>query len=247
MFKRLREDIATIRVRDPAARSAVSIFFTYPGLHAVLAHRLANRLWRWGLQGLALWIAYMARVATGIEIHPGATIGRRFFIDHGTGVVIGETTEIEDDVTLYQGVTLGGTSLEKGKRHPTLKAGVIVGAGAKIIGPITLGRNVRVGSNAVVNKDVAEGVTVVGVPAKPVGKAPEPAPAFVAYATPCDDLTDPVNRALCGLGEEIAALRQRVQQLEGENAAMRAALPPGEGQGEANDDHGSGHARRARV
>src|SRR5690554_6221373 len=192
MFKRLREDIATIREHDPAAQGPISVFFCYPGLHAVMIYRLANRLWRAGWRGIALWISYLSRSLTGIEIHPGATIGRRFFIDHGVGVVIGETAEVDDDVTLYQGVTLGGTSLEAGKRHPTLRSGVIVGAGAKVLGPITLGRDARVGSNAVVLKDVGDGVTVVGIPAQPAGQNQPAAPArFVAYGAR-DDVQDPV-------------------------------------------------------
>jgi serine O-acetyltransferase len=220
MFKRLREDIAAIKARDPAARSSISVFFSYPGLHAVMFYRCAHKLRGWRLTSLSSLISYIGRIITGIEIHPGATIGRRFFIDHGTGVVIGETAEIGDDVTLYQGVTLGGTSLEPGKRHPTVLDGAIVGAGAKVLGPITVGKNARVGSNAVVLKDVAENTTVVGIPAKPVGQ-PKAAsqPAFVAYGTPCDDLPDPVARALRGLSEEVTALRQRLATLEDQSKA----------------------------
>lgn len=227
MFKRLREDIDAIKQRDPAARSSVTVFFSYPGLHAVMFYRLAHALLGWRLRGLALVVSYLGRIITGIEIHPGATIGRRFFIDHGTGVVIGETAEIEDDVTLYQGVTLGGTSLEPGKRHPTVKQGAIVGAGAKVLGPITLGVNSRIGSNAVVLKDVADHTTVVGIPAKPVGKpARAPDAEFMAYGTPCDDLPDPVARALCGLSDEVAALRQRLSEVEGRDARPHAKPQP---------------------
>jgi serine O-acetyltransferase len=168
MFNQLREDIRCVFDRDPAARSAFEVLTTYPGVHALLFHRLAHRLWRADLRWLARAISALSRWLTGIEIHPGATIGRRFFIDHGMGVVIGETADIGDDCTLYHGVTLGGTSWEKGKRHPTLKNNVVVGAGAKVLGPITLGEGVRVGSNAVVVKDVAPGATVVGVPGRVV-------------------------------------------------------------------------------
>ena len=227
MFKRLREDIDTIMARDPAARSRVTVFFTYPGLHAVMFYRLAHRFVNWGMRGFALWLSYLGRILTGIEIHPGARIGRRFFVDHGTGVVIGETTEIGDDVTLYQGVTLGGTSSEGGKRHPTLLDGVIVGAGAKVLGPHVIGRNARVGSNAVVLKDVPEGVTVVGVPARPAGMPKQPKPEFVAYGTPADDLPDPVARAVHGLNAELATLRQRIVQLEDELAHHRETAPDG--------------------
>jgi serine O-acetyltransferase len=168
MFNQLREDIRCVFDRDPAARSAFEVLTTYPGVHALLFHRLAHRLWRADLRWLARAISALSRWLTGIEIHPGATIGQRFFIDHGMGVVIGETADIGDDCTLYHGVTLGGTSWEKGKRHPTLKNNVVVGAGAKVLGPITLGEGVRVGSNAVVVKDVAPGATVVGVPGRVV-------------------------------------------------------------------------------
>ena len=169
MFTRLREDIRCVMERDPAARNAFEVLTCYPGLHALLMHRLNNWLWRRGLRWLARFLSTIARWLTGIEIHPGATIGRRFFIDHGMGVVIGETAEIGDDVTLYHGVTLGGTSWQPGKRHPTLDNDVVVGAGAKILGPIHIGKGARVGSNAVVVKDVPEGATMVGVPARVAG------------------------------------------------------------------------------
>jgi len=166
MFSRLKDDIKSVFDRDPAARSWFEVLLNYPGLHAVLIHRLAHRLWKWNLKTLARWVSQMSRWMTGIEIHPGATIGHRFFIDHGMGIVIGETAEIGDDVTVYQGVTLGGTSWKKGKRHPTLEDGVIVGAGAKVLGPFIVGKNARVGSNAVVTKEVPEGATVVGIPGR---------------------------------------------------------------------------------
>ena len=164
MFKGLREDIRVVSDRDPAARNALETLLTSPGLHAILLHRLNHRLWRSGLKLPARALSYLSRFLTGIEIHPGASIGRRFFIDHGMGIVIGETAEIGDDCSLYHGVTLGGTSREKGKRHPTLANGVIVGAGAKVLGPILIGENSRVGSNAVVIKDVPAFATVVGIP-----------------------------------------------------------------------------------
>jgi serine O-acetyltransferase len=173
----LAETLSAIRRRDPAARAAWQVALTYPGFHALVLHRAAHRLWRWGLRFPAAGVATFSRWLTGIEIHPAARIGRRFFIDHGMGVVIGETVEIGDDVTLYQGVTLGGLSLQPGKRHPTLGNGVIVGAGAKVLGAILIGDRARVGANAVVVEDVPPGVTVVGIPAKPLaaGKRPEAA------------------------------------------------------------------------
>ncbi len=163
---RLAEDIRTVFQKDPAARSIAEVLFCYPGLHAIIMHRVAHRLWRMKLYFPARLLSHVNRGLTGIEIHPGATIGRRFFIDHGMGVVIGETTEIADDVMLYQGVTLGGTSLEKKKRHPTLERGVVVGAGAKVLGALRVGENARIGSGAVVVKDVPPGATVVGLAAR---------------------------------------------------------------------------------
>ena len=168
MFSGLKEDIRSVFDRDPAARSWFEVLLNYPGLHAVLIHRVSHRLWQWNLKTLARWLSQVSRWITGIEIHPGATIGRRFFIDHGMGIVIGETAEIGNDVTVYQGVTLGGTSWKKGKRHPTLEDGVIVGAGAKVLGPFNVGKNARIGSNAVVTKEVPEGATVVGIPGRVV-------------------------------------------------------------------------------
>jgi serine O-acetyltransferase len=167
MFTRLREDIATIRERDPAARSAWEVLTCYPGLHALVLHRLAHACWRAGRRWLARFVSQIARFMTGIEIHPGATLGRRVFIDHGMGVVIGETAQVGDDCTIYQGVTLGGTSLTRGaKRHPTLERGVIVGAGAKVLGGFTIGADAKIGSNAVVTKPVPARGTAVGNPAR---------------------------------------------------------------------------------
>ena len=166
MFERIKEDINCVFERDPAARHALEILTAYPGVHAILIHRFSHWLWQMGLKWAARLSSHLGRFLTGIEIHPGVTIGRRFFIDHGMGVVIGETAEIGDDCTLYHGVTLGGTTWEKGKRHPTLEDGVVVGAGAKVLGPITIGRNARVGSNAVVVHDVPADATVVGIPGR---------------------------------------------------------------------------------
>ena len=164
----LREDVACVFDRDPAARNVFDVLTCYPGIHALVMHRFANAAWRRGLRWPARFLSYVARALTNIDIHPGAGIGRRFFIDHGAGVVIGETAEIGNDVTLYHGVTLGGTSWTKGKRHPTLMDGVLVGAGAKILGPITVGANARVGANSVVTKPVPDGMTVVGIPGRVV-------------------------------------------------------------------------------
>ncbi|MFV0283071.1 MAG: serine O-acetyltransferase [Castellaniella sp.] len=177
MFDQLREDIARIHERDPAARSRLEILTCYPGLHAILVHRLAHGLWRRGWYWAGRFVSHLGRLLTGIEIHPGARIGRRVFIDHGFGVVIGETAEIGDDCTIYQGVTLGGTRLYKGeKRHPTLEEGVVVGAGAQILGGFTVGAHARVGSNAVVIKPVPAGATAVGNPARVILPEDQPAP-----------------------------------------------------------------------
>jgi serine O-acetyltransferase len=166
MFERIREEISVVFERDPAARSTWEVLTCYPGFHALLLHRFSHCVWHKGFKWLARWLAHLGRWLTGIEIHPGARIGRRFFIDHGMGVVIGETAEIGDDCTLYHGVTLGGTTWNKGKRHPTLKNGVVIGAGAKILGPITIGENAKIGSNAVVVKDVPDNATAIGIPAR---------------------------------------------------------------------------------
>ena len=217
MFERLREDISVVFERDPAARSTWEILTTYPGLHALLVHRLSQRLWRWHLKWLARFVAHLGRWLTGIEIHPGAQIGRRVFIDHGMGVVVGETAEIGDDSTLYHGVTLGGTSWNKGKRHPTLGKGVVVGAGAKILGPIFIGDGAKVGSNAVVVKDVPAGATAIGIPARIL----DPAQAetreskaqkmgFSAYAISAD-MNDPVVKAIHGLLDHTVVMDQRIE------------------------------------
>ena len=193
MFDHLKEDIAIVFERDPAARTHWEILTTYPGVHALLMHRVAHFLWQKRLFWLARFSSHLARFLTGIEIHPGASIGHRVFIDHGMGVVIGETAIIGDDCTLYHGVTLGGTSWNKGKRHPTLENGVVIGAGAKILGPITLGAGAKVGSNAVVVKDVPANATAIGIPARileetPADKKAEVNPtSFTAYAVVDDN------------------------------------------------------------
>lgn len=234
MFKTLRAEIDATMARDPAARSRLEVVLCYPGFQAVLLHRLANACWRRRLFLLGRMISQFARWITGIEIHPGATIGQRFFIDHGMGVVIGETAEIGDDVTIYHDVTLGGVapsvdsaSQRDQKRHPTLRDNVIVGSGAQILGPITVGRCARVGANAVVTKAVPEGVTVVGIPARPVKQPARVVDEhFVAYGTPTGDIPDPIARALDGLLDEVQRLRARVEELERGAASEGApALP----------------------
>ncbi|MCC6195446.1 MAG: serine O-acetyltransferase [Burkholderiales bacterium] len=220
MFSRLREDIAVVFDRDPAARSRWEVLTCYPGLHALVWHRwISNPLWRAGLRWLARWMAHWSRWLTGIEIHPGATIGRRVFIDHGMGVVIGETSEIGDDCTLYHGVTLGGTSWNKGKRHPTLARGVVIGAGAKILGPILIGDGAKIGSNAVVVRDVPPGATAVGIPARIVTvedqqrrEAQAAKIGFSAYAIAAD-MNDPMVQAIQKLLDHAAATDERLARL----------------------------------
>ncbi len=214
VFKRLWEEIDSIRARDPAAHSAFEVLLCYPGLHVLVFYRFANWAWRHRLHLLGRFVSHIGKLLTGIEIHPGAQIGRRLFIDHGTGVVIGETAVVGDDVTLYQGVTLGGTSLHKGKRHPTLEDGVIVGSGAQVLGPITVGSGARIGANAVVLSDVPRQVTMVGIPARMIMRRNKEA-EFLAYG--CDaDLPDPVARTIDGLRQEVARLLDRVGELESE-------------------------------
>ncbi len=219
MFSRLREDINSIMERDPAARSSWEVLTCYPGLHAIVMHRWANACWRAGFKWLGRFISHIARGLTGIEIHPGATIGRRVFIDHGFGVVIGETAEVGDDCTIYQGVTLGGTSLSKGsKRHPTLARGAIIGAGAKVLGAFTVGEGAKVGSNAVVVKEVPAGATAVGNPARIIEKEAQSerdqaaARMFAAYGiTPNGD--DPLSKAMHGLIDNAATQELQLVKL----------------------------------
>ena len=212
----LKEIIDAIMARDPAARSRLAVMLCYPGFHAIAMHRVSHEAWERGWYLLARMMSHFARFMTGIEIHPGATIGRRLFIDHGMGAVIGETAEIGDDVTLYHGVTLGGTSLEKGKRHPTIGNCVVVGAGAQVLGPITIGDGARIGANAVVLKDVEPGTTMVGIPARPVSPPSITRdPEFVAYGTPTADVADPTAKALEQLRAEVERLQSRLDALEG--------------------------------
>ncbi len=206
----IREDIACVFTRDPAARTSFEVITTYPGVHAIMLYRVANRLWRRGWRYLPRLISYIARIWTSIDIHPGATIGRRFFIDHGTGVVIGETAEVGDDVTLYHGVTLGGVSWNKGKRHPTLGDRVVVGAGAKILGPITVGRKARVGANSVVIAPVPEGRTVVGIPGRVVQSGETVTGSEQGIDLNHHLIPDPVAEAVSCLLERIHVLEQQV-------------------------------------
>lgn len=209
MFKTLKEDIQTVFAKDPAARSVLEVLLCYPGLHALWAHRLAHFLYRHGLRLLARIISHINRFFTGIEIHPGARIGRRCFIDHGAGVVIGETSEIGDDVLLYQGVVLGGTTLEKRKRHPTLGNGVEMGSGAIALGPITIGDGARVGSSSVVIKSVPPGVTVVGIPGRVVTKGEKPSMDLEHGKLP-----DPVAQAIRAVMKDQHHLEERLKRLE---------------------------------
>jgi len=220
MFRHLREDIRAVFDRDPAARSFWEVLTCYPGIHALILHRLAHWLWGHRLRWLARFTAHIARFLTGIEIHPGATIGRRFFIDHGMGVVIGETALIGNDVTLYHGVTLGGTSWDKGKRHPTLEDGVVIGAGAKVLGPIVIAAGARVGSNAVVTKPVPAGATAVGNPARILDRSEQSKQreaqaekmGFSAYAVGRDQ-DDPLAKAIHGLLDHAAETDRRFASL----------------------------------
>lgn len=216
----MREDIQAVKDRDPAATSTMSVLLNYPGVHAVWWHRLDHWLWMHGRKGLARWLSQLTRFRTGIEIHPGATIGRRFFIDHGMGVVIGETSVLGDDVTLYQGVTLGGTGKERGKRHPTLEDCVVVGVGAAVLGDITIGRGSRVGGGAVVVNDVPPNCTVVGIPGRVVVREGERVDAIDLHH---EDLPDPVV-------EMFRCLQRRVDRLEQRIASSPDDAPEGEGE-----------------
>lgn len=242
MFARMREDIDSVFHRDPAARNTLEVLTCYPGLHAVWLHRVAHALWGHGWKWLARLISNFGRWLTGIEIHPGARIGRRFFIDHGMGIVIGETAEIGNDVTLYQGVTLGGTSWDKGKRHPTLEDGVVVGAGAKVLGPFTVGAGAKIGSNAVVTKAVPAGATAVGIPGRIIDRSVEGEHArrqafaeklgFDAYAVG-RDVPDPVAKAIGQLLDHVQAVEARLeavdkalQEMAGEHYVQEAPRLP---------------------
>lgn len=225
MFSTIKEDIQVVFERDPAARSVVETLLTCPGLHAIILHRINHWIWNMKLYLLARIGSYINRFITGVEIHPGATVGRRFFIDHGMGVIIGETAEIGDDCSIYHGVTLGGTTWNKGKRHPTLENGVIIGAGAKVLGPITLGENSRVGSNAVVVKDVPAGATIVGVPGHViVKKTPEQEKeakreamakkiGFDAYGA-SKDMPDPIENAINSMLDHMHKVDEELEKLK---------------------------------
>jgi len=212
MFDRLQAEIAVVFERDPAARNTWEVITCYPGFHARLVHHVTHWLWGARLRWLARFISHIGRWLTGIEIHPGAQIGQRFFIDHGMGVVIGETAEIGDDCTLYHGVTLGGTSWNKGKRHPTLGKGVVIGAGAKILGPITIGDGARIGSNAVVVKNVPPGTTAIGIPARIIEKEAGDKAGFSAYALG-SDMNDPITRAIHELIDHSVSTDQRLDRI----------------------------------
>ncbi len=232
MIKYMKEDIQTIHDKDPAARNTIEVLVAYPGLWALWGHRISHWLWKHQLKLIARWLSTVTRFLTGIEIHPGAKIGRRFFIDHGMGVVIGETTEIGDDCTLYHGVTLGGTSLNEGKRHPTLGNNVIIGAGAKILGPIALGDNAKVGSNSVVTKAVPENSTAVGIPARVIKKDTITAEItnklFTAYGVE-NDTPDPAATAINLLLDHIQSLDNSLKsickELEAQNIQICTKVP----------------------
>lgn len=222
MFRQIRDDIRSVFDRDPAARSSLEVFFCYPGLHAVWFHRLAHRFWTHEWYFLGRLTSHLSRFLTGIEIHPGAKIGKRFFIDHGMGVVIGETAEIGDDVTLYHGVTLGGVTWDKVKRHPTLDDKVVIGSGAKVLGPFTVGKGAKIGSNSVVVKEVPPNATVVGIPGKVVMAQEE-----VKEGRPDLEhgkLPDPSATAIACLFDQIRSLEQRYEALQKEHEELKQRL-----------------------
>lgn len=214
--KKIRSHVDAVRSRDPAARSDLEVLLLYPSVHAIALHRIGNYLWRKNFYFFARWVSQFSRWLTGIEIHPGATIGNNFFIDHAMGVVIGETAEIGNNVALYQGVTLGGVAPDREgreKRHPTLDDNVIIGSGAQVLGPITVGKGARVGASAVVTNDVKPHTTVVGIPAREITTVPIE-PVFVAYGTPCDQVSDDPSKLLECMRIELAGLHKRVKELE---------------------------------
>jgi serine O-acetyltransferase len=220
VFSRLREDVSAVRERDPAARSTLEVLLCYPGIHALILHRWAHRFWGMGLTTPARMVSHLARMLTGIEIHPGAKLGHRVFIDHGMGVVIGETAEIGDDCTIYQGVTLGGVALNAGKRHPTLERGVVISAGAKVLGGFTVGEGARVGSNAVVIKAVPAGATAVGIPARIIEKEADKRVeeqaaklGFSAYAV-TQGTDDPLSKAIHQLISHVAEQDRQIADLQ---------------------------------
>lgn len=223
MFKRVLQEIDTVFARDPAARSRLEVFLCYPGFHAMISHRFAHKLWQLNFRMIARLVSFYCRFFTGIEIHPGAKIGQRFFIDHGMGVVIGETATIGDDVTIYHDVTLGGTSFEQGIRHPQVGNNVIIGAGAQLLGPIHIGDGARIGSNAVVVKDVPAGATMVGVPAHSVEhKEVTTGPHFEAYGVWGDE-EDPLIKTIEKLTSKINELQKRIDNIAGEGDSAQTA------------------------
>jgi serine O-acetyltransferase len=231
LFKNLRDEIDATRARDPAARSNLEVVFCYPGFQVLLFHRMGNWLWRHRWYFLGRFVSHIGRVLTAIDIHPGATIGKRLFIDHGVGVVIGETAEIGDDCTIYQGVTLGGTrpSADQAghKRHPTIGNHVIISSNAQVLGPFRVGDGATIGAAAVVLKEVPDGAIMVGNPARQLTRRQpgEARPAFAPYGVSGEDLPDPVARALSGLLDEVASLRARVNELESDKGAPEAPAP----------------------
>ncbi len=235
MFDRMREDIASVFDRDPAARNTLEVLTLYPGLQAIWLHRIGHWLWRRKLYWLGRFVSHLSRVLTGIEIHPGAIIGRRFFIDHGMGVVIGETAQIGDDCTLYHGVTLGGTSWQKGKRHPTLKDNVVIGAGAKILGPITINECGRVGSNSVVTRDVPANTTVVGIPAHSIQPADKTSArretaeriGFAAYGQGTDE-GDPVSHSIDTILDHMKGVDEQMRKITNSLDEMSTNIEPAE-------------------
>ena len=244
LFKNLRDEIDATLARDPAARSRLEVVLCYPGFHALLFHRLAHWLWQKRRLLAGRFVSHVGRVLTGIEIHPGARIGKRLFIDHGMGVVIGETAEIGDDCTLYHGVTLGGRAPRRGehgqKRHPTLGNGVIVGSGAQILGPFRVGDGARIAAQAVVLAEVADGVTMVGPPARPVVRRStekQSESVFQAYGIPGENIPDPIARALNGFLDEVTSLRARLAELEkGERVCSSGGQAPELQRGNGADD-----------
>ena len=224
MFSVLKEDIKAVFGRDPAARSSLEVFFCYPGLHALWFHRLSHWLWKRQLYFLGRFISHLGRFFTGIEIHPGATIGKGFFIDHGMGVVIGETAEIGDNVTLYHGVTLGGVSWEKTKRHPTIEDNVVIGSGAKVLGPFTVGKGSKIGSNSVVVKEVPPNATVVGIPGRTVVAAEEK--PLERMDLEHGRLPDPEAKAIACLFDQIRDLERKYSELHADHEALKKLIRP---------------------
>jgi len=210
IFGRVREDVRNVFTKDPAARGVLEVLLCYPGLHAVWAHRVAHVLWRARLYLLARLLSHIARHFTGIEIHPGATIGRRFFIDHGMGVVIGETTDIDDDVLMYQGVVLGGTTLEKVKRHPTIRSGAVIGSGAIVLGAITVGEGARIGAGSVVIHDVEPHTVVVGVPARVTGAGRTGEPGVLEHGKLADPVANAIQAAVDEMDRRLKTLKEEL-------------------------------------